>query len=58
MCDPRVVGERAFLWGQGLGVGVERAGSGFVNRASGAGGYKWFVRGVMQFVPGGGRTRD
>ena len=29
-----------------------------VNRASGAGGYKWVVRGVIKFVPGGRRTKD
>jgi len=28
-----------------------REGLGFANGASGAGGYKWFVRGVKRFVP-------
>ena len=29
-----------------------------IKRASQAGGYNWFVRGVIKFIPGGGLTRD
>ena len=31
---------------------------GFVKRTMGVGGSKWFVRGVIDFVSGGGLTRD